>query len=145
LAKEINGYAGKILDIDLSNEKIKEESLDENYYRRYIGGPGLGVRYIYSNQKAGVDPLGEENILGFVSGLFNGTIVPFGGRYTVVGKSPLTGCWGDANSGGFFGPELKMAGYDAVFVKGVSKKPVIFGLIMANWKFVMPQKFGAEI
>ncbi len=112
------------MEINLSNEKTKIETPDENFYRRYIGGPGIGVRYIYSNQKAGVDPLGEESIIGFITGLFNGTVVPFGGRYTVVGKSPLTGAWGDANSGGFFGPELKMAGYDAVFIKGKAEKAV---------------------
>lgn len=118
------GYLGKNLIVDLSVGEIKEERPEERFYSNFLGGIGTGVRYLYTHQKAGVDPLGPENIIGFVTGLFNGTIVPLSGRYTVVGKSPLTGTWGDANSGGFFGPELKKAGYDAVFVKGVSKKPV---------------------
>ncbi|MFC1787252.1 aldehyde ferredoxin oxidoreductase family protein [Halobacteriota archaeon] len=118
------GYARKILNLDLSTDEIKEEMPEERVYRDFLGGTGIGVWHIYNNQTAGVNPLGPENIIGFVTGLLNGTNVPFSGRYTVVGKSPLTNTWGDANSGGFFGPELKQAGYDAIFVKGISKKPV---------------------
>jgi len=74
-------------------------------------------------QKAGVDPLGPENILGFTTGPLTGTTVPTGSRYTVVCKSPLTGGWGDANSGGFFGDELKRAGWDALFISGIASTP----------------------
>ncbi len=118
------GYVGRFLNLDLSNDKIKEERPEERVYRDFLGGTGLGVWHIYNHQMTGVNPLGPENIIGFVTGLLNGTKVPFSGRYTVVGKSPLTKTWGDANSGGFFGPELKQAGYDAIFIKGISKKPV---------------------
>ncbi|MDD2777789.1 MAG: aldehyde ferredoxin oxidoreductase family protein [Methanocellales archaeon] len=117
-------YVRRFLNLDLSNDEIKEEIPDERVYRDFLGGTGLGVWHIYNRQMTGVDPLGPENIIGFVTGLLNGTKVPFSGRYTVVGKSPLTNTWGDANSGGFFGPELKQAGYDAIFIKGISKKPV---------------------
>ena len=74
--------------------------------------------------KPGADPLGPDNVLGFISGPLNGTGALFGGRYTVVCKSPVSGGWNDANSGGFFGPELKKSGYDAIFVSGASDKPV---------------------
>jgi aldehyde:ferredoxin oxidoreductase len=74
--------------------------------------------------KPGVDPLGPENILGLISGPLNGTGAMFGGRFTVVCKSPVTGGWNDANSGGFFGPEIKRAGFDGVFISGASEKPV---------------------
>jgi aldehyde:ferredoxin oxidoreductase len=120
----ISGYMGKLLFGNLSSGKISEEELDEKMARQYLGGYGLGARIIYSRQQAGVDPLGPENTLGFVTGPFTGTAVPTGARYEAVGKSPLTGGWGDANSGGFFGPYLKFAGYDAVFLTGISPKPV---------------------
>ena len=118
------GYMGKILWVDLSKGELKDEVLDEKLCREFIGGYGIGARLIYSRQKPGVDPLGPENILGFMTGPLTGTDAPFGSRYTVVGKSPLTGGWGDANSGGDWGPWLKFAGYDGVFVTGASPKPV---------------------
>ena len=118
------GYMGKILLVDLSNGAIKEEVLDEKICRDFIGGYGIGARILYSRQKAGVDPLGPENILGLITGALTGTPVPTGARYVVVAKSPLTGGWGDANSGGDFGPYLKFSGFDAVFFTGISPKPV---------------------
>jgi aldehyde:ferredoxin oxidoreductase len=117
------GYMGKILFVNLSSGMIEEEVLSEQISRDFIGGYGIGARVLYSRQKAGVDPLGPENILGFVTGPLTGTPVPTGTRFSVVAKSPLTGGWGDANSGGYFGPYLKFAGYDAVFFTGVSPKP----------------------
>jgi aldehyde:ferredoxin oxidoreductase len=119
-----NAYMGKILWVDLSTGDIKEETPDESLYRDFLGGYGLGARLIYSRQKGGVDPLGPENVLGLVTGPLTGTPAVTGVRYVAVGKSPITGGWGDANSGGYFGPYLKFAGYDAVFFTGVSKKPV---------------------
>jgi aldehyde:ferredoxin oxidoreductase len=118
------GYMGKILFVDLSTGAIKEEALEEKMCRDFIGGYGIGVRILYSRQKAGVEPLGPENILGFVSGPLTGTPVPTGARFAAVAKSPLTGGWGDANSGGAFGPYLKCSGFDAVFFTGISPKPV---------------------
>ena len=120
----MNGYMGKTLWVDLSKNKLTEEILDEKLCRDYIGGYGLGARILFSRMKKGIDPLGPENILGFVTGPFSGTPALGGSRYVVVGKSPLTGTWGDANSGGNFGPQLKFAGYDAVFFTGISAKPV---------------------
>jgi aldehyde:ferredoxin oxidoreductase len=119
-----NGYAGRMLFADLSTGSLSEEVLDNKMCREFIGGYGLAARVIYSRQKPGVDPLGPENFLGFVTGPLTGTAVPTAARYTVVGKSPLTGGWGDANSGGDFGPYLKFSGFDAVFVRGISPKPV---------------------
>jgi len=126
------GYMGKILFVDLSTGEIKEEALEEKMCRDFIGGYGIGARILYSRQKAGVDPLGPENTLGLISGPFTGTIVPPGLRYMVVGKSPLTGGWGDANSGGYFGPYLKFAGFDGVFFTGISLRPVY--LLIDNGK-----------
>jgi aldehyde:ferredoxin oxidoreductase len=118
------GYMGKTLCIDLSTKEFTVESLDEKFCRDYIGGYGFGVRYLFSRLGAGIAPLGPENILGITTGPFTGTGVLGGSRYTVLAKSPLTGCWGDANSGGIFGPHLRFAGYDAIFFTGISDKPV---------------------
>ncbi len=118
------GYTGKILFVNLSTGAIQEETPDDKLYRDFIGGYGIGARILYSRQKSGVDPLGPENYLGLVTGPLTGTPASMGSRYTAMGKSPLTGGWGDANSGGFFGPVLKFAGYDAVFFNGISDRPV---------------------
>jgi aldehyde:ferredoxin oxidoreductase len=126
------GYMGKILFVDLSTGAIKEEMLEDSLYRNYLGGYGLGVRILYSRQKAGVDPLGPENTLGLISGPLTGTAVPTGARFAAVGKSPITGGWGDANCGGEFGPYLKFAGFDGVFFTGISPKPVY--LLLDNGK-----------
>ena len=115
---------GKILFVDLSKGELKDEALDEKLCRDFIGGYGIGARIIYNRQKAGVDPLGPENVLGFVTGPLTGTPATMGVRYATVGKSPLTGGWGDASSGGDFAPYLKFAGYDAVFFNGIADKPV---------------------
>jgi len=119
----VTGYVGKILFVDLSKGKLKEEALEEELCRKFIGGYGIGVRIIYSRQRGGVDPLGPENMLGFMTGPLTGTAL-CSPRFGVMGKSPLTGTWGDANTGGHFGPYLKFAGYDGVFFMGVSEKPV---------------------
>ena len=117
------GYMGKIAYVDLTSAKVTVEDLDDDTARRYIGGYGLGVKTLFEKQAKGVDPMGPDNILGFTTGPLTGTKVPTGGRYMAVCKSPLTGGWGDANAGGFFGSELKAAGLDAVFVKGVAAEP----------------------
>lgn len=118
------GYMGKVLFVDLSKKQLRDEPLDERLCRQFIGGYGIGARIMFSRQKAGVDPLGPDNIFGLLTGPFTGTSALSGTRFTVVGKSPLTGGWGDANSGGYFGAFLKYAGYDGVFFVGMSAKPV---------------------
>lgn len=118
------GYAGKLLFVDLTNNSIVEENLSEELARNFIGGYGIGAKILYDMMPPGADPLGPENIIGFTTGPCTGTKAFFGSRYTLVHKSPVTGGWNDANSGGFFGPELKKAGYDAVFVRGRAPKPV---------------------
>ena len=117
------GYAGKMGFVDLTTGEIKIETLDEGLARDFIGGQGIGARILFERQKKGVDPLGPESYLGFTTGPLTGTKVPTGGRYMAVCKSPLTGGWGDANSGGYFGAELKAAGWDAIFVSGATSSP----------------------
>lgn len=119
-----NGYWGKVLFVNLSTEQIEAEMLPEAVYRQYLGGYGLGVHVLYERMPTGADPLGPENIIGFLPGLLTGSGAPFSGRFMVVARSPLTGAWGDANCGGNFGPELRGAGYDGLFVSGVAERPV---------------------
>jgi aldehyde:ferredoxin oxidoreductase len=122
--KMAGGYMGKILFVNLSTQEIKEEKPEESLYRDFVGGYGIGARVLYSRQRKGVDPLGPENTLGFMTGPLTGTPAVMGCRYTVLAKSPLTGGWGDSNCGGYFGPYLKFAGYDGVFFSGIAQKPV---------------------
>ncbi|MFW9941842.1 MAG: aldehyde ferredoxin oxidoreductase family protein [Candidatus Thorarchaeota archaeon] len=131
-----NEFFGKILWINLSEESIKEEVLDEEIYRQYLGGYGLAVKLIYENMPTKADPLGPDAILGFFPGLLTGTVAPLSGRYMVAGKSPLTGTWGDANSGGFFGPEIKKCGYDGILIKGIAKTPKYITIINEEVKIV---------
>ncbi|UCE97984.1 MAG: aldehyde ferredoxin oxidoreductase family protein [Dehalococcoidia bacterium] len=117
------GYNGKILFVNLTTGVINEESLPEQVYRDYIGGVGLGVRVLYERMKPNTDPLGPDNILGFLVGILTGTGI-HGARHQIVTKSPVTGGWGDANSGGSFATELKATGYDGIFFSGISPRPV---------------------
>ncbi len=120
----VKGYMGRILFVDLAKGVCREEALSEELCRDFMGGYGIGARIIYERMKPNVDPLGPDNILGFMTGPLTGTPALCSGRFVVVGKSPLTGTWGDANCGGDFGPYLKFAGFDGVFFFGASSRPV---------------------
>jgi aldehyde:ferredoxin oxidoreductase len=115
-----NGVTGKILWVNLSKGTTEVVKPEADLYQQFLGGYGIGAKLIYERQKPGLGPLDPENILGFASGPLTGTPAISSSRYTVMGKSPLTGTWGDANSGGFFGPALKRSGFDAVFFEGAS-------------------------
>jgi aldehyde:ferredoxin oxidoreductase len=120
----VGGFIGKILNVDLTRGKIEIKTLKEALYRKWFGGYGLGASIIYDNVLPKTKALEPGNILGFITGLLTGTLVPFSGSFSVVGKSPLTGGWGDSRGGGYFGPELKRAGFDGIFFFGKSEKPV---------------------
>jgi aldehyde:ferredoxin oxidoreductase len=117
------GYMGKMLWVDLTTGSMHDEIPDEQMLRDFVGGYGLGARLLYSRMRAGVDPLGPENILGITTGPITGSPAPTATRWTVVGRSPLTGGWGDANGSGYFAVALKRAGYDCVFFTGISPRP----------------------
>jgi len=118
------GYMGKILMVDLSTRDIHEEIIPDHVYEHVLSGTGLAAHILYHRIPAGADPLGPDNMLGFVSGLLTGTGSLFSGRWMVAGKSPLTGGWGDANCGGSFSPAIKRCGYDGIFFRGISDTPV---------------------
>src|SRR4030042_2231858 len=128
----IPGYMGKMLAVDLTKKELKDEILEETLARQFLCGYGIGATVLFNRQKPQVDPLGPENILGMLTGPLTGTPALSGTRYTVVGKSPLTGGGADASSGGYFGAFLKFAGYDAVFFTGIAQKPVY--LLIDNGK-----------
>jgi aldehyde:ferredoxin oxidoreductase len=118
------GLMGKLLFVDLGNGTSEVRDLDETTARDYLGGPALGAKFIFEELPALTDAFAPESMLGFVAGALNGTAALMAGRYTVVSKSPVTNAWNDANSGGLFGPLLKKSGFDGIFFKGISEKPV---------------------
>lgn len=120
----MNGYAGKVIIADLTNQTYEIRDLDPEWARLFMGGAALGARYLYDLMPAKTPVFAPESVVGFVSGPTNNTKTFMGGRYSVVCKSPVTGGWNDASAGGNFGPYMRKAGFDAVFVKGVSEKPV---------------------
>lgn len=120
----LGGYMGKILRVNLTTGKTSEEPLNEEIARKFIGARGYGAKIIFDEVSHNTDPLGSENKLIFATGPLTLTTAPTGGRYNVITKSPLNGVIAASNSGGFFAPELKKAGYDVLIVEGKSKKPV---------------------
>ena len=120
----MNGWNGKILDIDLTTKTFKSYPLDMEMARLYIGGRGLGARLLWDMVGPEVDPLSPENVLIFTNGPLTGTGYQTSNRFSVTTKSPLTGTILDANSGGFWGMQFKKTGYDAMIVRGKADMPV---------------------
>jgi len=119
-----NQVFGSFLEVDLSREKTKEIKVESEIIRNFIGGKGLGAYFLYKLLKPKTDPLSPDNVLMFLNGPLTGTSFPSSGRTTVVTKSPLTGLYLDCHAGGYFGPELRKAGYDGIIIKGKSMDPV---------------------
>ncbi|RLI27822.1 aldehyde ferredoxin oxidoreductase [Candidatus Bathyarchaeota archaeon] len=118
------GFNGKFLRVDLSSSKISVEERRESFYRKYFGGRCVIAYYLLRELKPGIDPLSPENILIFAPGVITGAPIAGSGRSSVGAKSPLTGAYGEAEAGGFFGAELKRAGFDGIIIKGKAKHPV---------------------
>ena len=118
------GYMNRILRVDLTNQNFSEETLSNDLIENYVGGAGFGVKLLYDDLKPGIDPMGEENELIFIAGPLAGTRAQSFGRWKTFFKSPLTGGYFKSSGGGYFAPELKFAGFDAVIIKGISPKPV---------------------
>jgi aldehyde:ferredoxin oxidoreductase len=122
----------KILHVDLSSKTTKEEVIDDQTVRKFIGGVGLGTKILLEKTKKGVEPLSEDNLLIIMTGPATGTIVPLSGRYHVITKSPLTNAIGDADSGGNFGPMLRFAGYDGIVFYKASGNPTYITIMDEN-------------
>jgi len=116
-------YGGKILRVNLTTGKVSTEPLSEKLAKDYIGGIGLGIKLLMDNSKPGTDPFDPDNPIIYLTGPLTGTLGPTGGNsYAVVSKSPATGGVANAEAHGFFGPDLKRAGYDAVIITGKAPK-----------------------
>ncbi len=121
----MHGYTNRVIRVDLSKGKVTKEELKEDTIHNYIGGIGIGVRVVYDEVPPGIDALDPENRLVLAVGPLTGTAVPGSCRYHLVGKSPQTTFTiSVADSGGFFAPEFKFAGYDAMIIQGAAEKPV---------------------
>ena len=118
------GWTGKILRVDLTNGTSKSESLNMEWAEKYLGQRGLASKYLSEEMDPKADPLGPDNKIIFATGPLTGTCASTGGRYSVITKGPLTGAIACSNSGGYWGAELKFAGWDMVIIEGVSPKPV---------------------
>ncbi|WP_029007795.1 aldehyde ferredoxin oxidoreductase family protein [Azospirillum halopraeferens] len=118
------GWAGKILRVNLTAGTVKSEPLNMEWAQRYLGSRGLGTKYLMEEIDPRVDPLSPDNKLLFATGPLTGTMASTGGRYTVITKGALTGAIACSNSGGFFGNELKNAGWDMIIVEGRAASPV---------------------
>ena len=119
-----NGHRGQLLRVDLTTGSVTRQSLAPETLRKYLGGVGLAARLLYDETDATTDPLSPANPLVFAVGPLTGTRIPMTGRHTVAARSPLTGLWGESDCGGFWGWELKAAGYDALVVTGQAPAPV---------------------
>jgi len=130
--KKYFGFTGKLLKINLTNNSITTESLNINHGKDFMGGAGYACRYLFDLINKDTDPLSPQNILMIMTGPFCLTNAPSLSRMAICSKSPYTGLWGEANAGGFFGPELKKAGYDGIIITGKAEKPVILKIFDNN-------------
>jgi len=118
----MNGYAEKLLRVNLSNGKVSKEEISDSMKRDFLGGRGFAVKMLWDEVKR-VDPLSEKNKIIFSTGPLSGQLLPSSGKMVIASKSPLTGGYGDGNIGTMASVYLKKAGYDVVVVEGKSEKP----------------------
>lgn len=123
-----NGYTGKLLHVNLTTGALEIEHPDAAFYRTYMGGSAMGMYYVLKETPAGIDPLAPESVIALCASVVTATPIAGQSRFTAVAKSPLTGCIGDSQGGGFFPSELKFSGFDGVIIKGRSPKPVYLWL-----------------
>ena len=122
-------WAGKILRVNLTAGTCVSEPLRMDWAREYLGQRGLATKYFVEEVDAKVDPLGADNKIIWATGPLTGTMASTGGRYSVITKGPLTGAIACSNSGGYWGAELKMAGWDMIIFEGRSAKPVYLSVV----------------
>ncbi len=120
----VYGYVGKILRADLTSGRISTEPTNMDWAKMFLGGKGLGAKYLFEESKPKTEAFAPENVLIFMTGPLTGTIAPCTPKHIVITKSPLTGTFLDSYAGGYFGAELKFAGFDAIILKGRAKQPV---------------------
>jgi aldehyde:ferredoxin oxidoreductase len=142
----MKGYNGKILRVDLTAGRFSVEEPSEDYYKHYLGGRGFIIHALLREVPGGIDPLGLENKLIFALGPITGHPLVGSGRNSIGAKSPLTGAFGEAEVGGFWGAELKRSGYDAIIVEGASTRPVYLWIDSGNVEIRDAKKlWGLEV
>ena len=130
----MDGYAGKVLNVNLNDGSGKEFLVPEEIVRKYLGGKGIGVWLLYRGLEPHTDPLGPQNVLIFMTGPLTGVGIPAVNHLAVCTKSPLTGTVVDCYLGGDFAVKLKSCGYDGLILRGKSPRPVIIDVTEGNWK-----------
>src|SRR3989338_10753379 len=118
------GITARILHVDLTTRQTRSEELPEAGVRKYLGGGALACHLLLRDMPARVDPLGPDNVLVFTTSVINGLSLSGTNRYTAAAKSPLTGGYGESEAGGWWGPELRAAGFDGVAIRGAAAAPV---------------------
>jgi len=120
----VKGLRGRLIRVNLTDGSIDVEPVDEGVARKYLGGKALAAYYAFKEIKKGTDPLGPENKLYLFTGTLTGTPAPLGNRTVAATKSPVNGFFTDSYMGGYWGPELRFAGYDGVILEGAAEEPV---------------------
>jgi aldehyde:ferredoxin oxidoreductase len=128
----LGGYLNKILRVNLSSNELSVEGINWDTAADFVGGRGYGAKILSDELPVGIDPLSPQNKLIIMTGPLTGTAAPTSGRFSVSTKSPATGTVLDANSGGYFGTELKRAGFDGIIIEGRSETPVYLSIIHGN-------------
>lgn len=119
----LSGYTGSIAWVDLTGGSVRVDELGEGIARKYLGGKGLGAYLLYRSLNPHIHPYDPDNKLIFITGPLTGTPFPAVSRSGVITKSPMTGTFLDSYSGGFFGPHMRYAGYDALVITGKANSP----------------------
>src|SRR3954471_7140970 len=147
-----DGFHGRVLFVDLGAQTSRVETIDPAVYRDYLGGYGLGAWLMWKHFPPGTDALAPEACFAICAGMMTGLKTPFSSRIQIVGKSPLTGTWADSNSGGSVCSHLRLAGYDAVLVRGKAAVPTVLVIRDAEisfepagdlWGQEIPETFNA--
>jgi aldehyde:ferredoxin oxidoreductase len=124
----IHGVGGKVIWVDLTKGEIEKRPIEKKLVEKYLLGAGYLSKVLFDSIPTDIDPLSPENVLGFATGLLTASMFPQSSRHVVAALSPLTDVWGESHAAGFWGPELKLAGYDAIFFTGASRDPVYLNI-----------------
>ena len=134
----------RLLKIDLTHGEMTRETIPDDFLVEYIGGSGLAARILWDYLDPKIDPFDPVNPMLWITGPLTGSNGPTTGRFTICGRSPQTGLWGESNIGGFVGPELRYAGFDALLITGRSPEPVYLWIAQARRKSVLRAIYGAR-
>ena len=139
------GLTHKLLHVDLGSRQTRVEEIPETVLRKYLGGGALACHLLLRDLPPGVDPLGHANILVFTTSIINGLSLSGTNRYTAAAKSPLTGGYGESEAGGWWGPELRAAGFDSVMIRGRADSPVYLWIKDGQVEFRDAQKYWGKL